>query len=191
MSRLPESYHRLIQNVVKHSDRPSFPYWVSFLAALDTFVFVIPTDGIVITAFLAQRKKTVWILILAALGSTLGSTLFGLLTVWFGPQIIDWILSDAIQTSTVWTFSQAWFKSYGIWAVAAVSALPVTHHPILALVCLAKVPLLDLSLSMLAGRVLKFAVYAWICRRSPDLLAQFRPVREELEQVEQELHAKN
>ncbi len=189
MKSLPETYHRLLQNVVHHSDRPSFPFWVSLLAALDTFVFIIPTDGLVITAFLAQRQKTLWILILAAMGSTLGSTLFGLLTVWFGPQMIDWILSDSIQNSTIWTLSQEWFKSYGVWAVAGVSALPVTHHPILALVCLAKVPLLDLTAAMLAGRILKFTVYAWICRRSPDLLAQFRPVREELEQVQKEMDA--
>lgn len=163
-----------------------FPPLLGLLAGLDNFLFVIPTDGLLIAAVIAAPKRALAMVLWCAAGSVGGAYAFAEAVYQFGPQVLDWVLGDSLQTSSAWKWSQEWFSQYGTWAVFGIAALPLIHHPILSMAILAKVPSQSIAGAMLAGRLLKYSLMAIVAVRAPELLKKIKPIRDEMKEVEED-----
>src|SRR6476620_9242043 len=73
---------------------------VAFLAAVDAFLVVIPTETLLITAVLAHPKRWIAVALWVTFGSAMGATLFGLVTSWFGEPFINYVFPQLLHSQT-------------------------------------------------------------------------------------------
>jgi membrane protein YqaA with SNARE-associated domain len=169
--------HEFLHHVGRYVSRPWYPLLVGFLAFLDTFIFIIPTDGLLISSVMSAPRRAVSLAFWTTAGSVLGSVLFAVL--------IDHGVQFAEVTGPAWV--HGFFEGWGSWALFAVAALPIVHHPVLVLACIAHTPLAQIALAMLGGRVVKYGTYAWVSTHAPKLLFKFKAIEKEVAEAEKEL----
>lgn len=155
---------------------------MGFLAFIDNFIFIIPTDGLLLAGSAAVPERRKALVLWLALGSVLGGVLFVLLVEVYGHPFLEWFLPGMMKTSQ-WLVMERWVTRYGLGTLFLVGSLPITQHPILALTALAHFSLLEVGLILLAARLLKYTVTAWVAVKAPQLVLKIRPLRTELESL--------
>lgn len=177
--RIKVRIQRGVQWIQGFVDRPWYPPLIGFLAFLDNFVIVIPNDGILVSSSMVTPKRW-WILALCvAIGSTLGATVLVAAIQYHGlPWILD-IYPHLDETKT-WEWSEKLFDQYGLLLVFAVSVTPLLPHPAIILASLAQIPLAQLGLVILLGRLIKFLILAYIGSHTPKLLRRLWGFKGEL-----------
>lgn len=176
---LHQRMSRWIVSFQKHVNRTWYAPLLGLIAALDCFVLVIPTDGILISSAMLRPKRWLILAVCTAIGSTFGAMLFAALVEYHG---LPWILEiyPTINSGAMWSLATQFFERFGLLLVFAVAAAPITQHPIVILAVLAKVSLFKLGLVMLAGRLFKCLIMAYVASHAPRLLAKMWGVMDEL-----------
>lgn len=181
-----DKFKKLVGHAVKllqyYIDRVWYLPMLSLLAILDTFLIVIPTDGILISSSMLKPPKWFFFGIFVAVGSAIGALTLAYIVNEYGIQVVEKLFPH-IQSSSGWLRAQNFFDQYGIWLLFAVSCTPFTQQPAIILTVLGGVPLLQIFLVALAGRVFKFLLMAYVGSHAPHLLKKFWGVQEELEEV--------
>ncbi|NJL23960.1 MAG: hypothetical protein HC902_01405 [Calothrix sp. SM1_5_4] len=173
-----------IREFVAYLERFVDRIWYSplllLLCALDNFVVVIPTDGIVISSTMLKPRRWLFFGLSTAVGSTLGALLLALLVRDQGMSLIQDYYSGLTATE-VWAWTQRFFSDYGLFLVFAVAASPVAQQPAVTLSALAETPMLKLFLVILAGRVLKYLIIGYLASHAPKVLVRFWGLRGDME----------
>ena len=177
---------RFITHAVKllqyYIDRIWYLPLLSFLAILDNFLVVIPTDGILISSSMLKPQKWFYFSMFIGIGSAIGALILAYVIQLYGIQVVEMMFPD-IQNSSAWIRTQKFFDEYGLWLLFAVAATPFTQQPAIILAVLAGIPLFQIFLVSLAGRTLKFILMAYIGSHAPHLLKKIWGVRDELKEV--------
>lgn len=178
MKRIRDWLHHLGHYVGK----PWYPFLVGVLAALDQFILIIPTDGILISSSLASKKKW-WIIALATtIGSTLAAILLAFLVQEYGHDFVEWV-SPGAHHSSMWENATQWIDRHGIWALFGIAALPVFQLPGVCIAGLAELPLTEITIAVFFGRLLKNCVFGSLAAYAPDFILRFKVVKKEVELV--------
>lgn len=172
-----KAIHDFLHHVGRYVSKPWYPLLVGFLAFIDTFIFIIPTDGLLISSVMSAPKRAVSLTIFTTAGSVLGSVLFAIL--------VDQGVRFADVSGPAWV--QGFFNSWGAWALFVIAFLPIAHHPVLILACLAHTPIGQIGLAMLGGRAIKYSAFAWISTHAPEKLFKFKAIEKEVAEAEKEL----
>ncbi|MBS1958254.1 MAG: VTT domain-containing protein [Bdellovibrionales bacterium] len=178
--------HRIIHRTGHYVRKPWYPILLSLLALADMFVLIVPTDGLVVTSAISEPKRGIALTFWSSVGSTLGAVLLFTAVSHYGMPALQWMGPDLPQSSA-WHRAEGWIQSYGIGAVLLTSALPIICHPILALAALARLPLTQVAVAMLIGRLFKYGLYCWLASHSPKLLMRFKPLQHEIQEVQEDL----
>ena len=184
MKRL--QWHARIQSTVKvlerFVDRVWYPVFLGFLAAIDHFVVIVPTDGLLVSSAMLTPKRWFFLALSVALGSTLGGVVLGAVVQLHG---LPWIESHypALLQSEFWSVTTKYFDQYGLFAVFLMAATPLAQQPVVVLASLAKTPLGLMALVVFAGRLIKFLIMAYIGSHAPRLLARLWGVKGDLKDV--------
>jgi len=173
---------RLIGTLQTYIARPWYPPLLGVLAALDHFVFVIPTDGLLVTSVIAAPKRWLSTFLWITLGSVVGGVVLAAFLQHYGTPFLEW-LSPGILETHYWKLTISWVDHYGLWALFAITALPIFQHPVIAITALAGIPLGKIALFMLGGRIVKYAVFTWLSIHAPKVLFRMRPVHKEIDEV--------
>jgi len=158
-------FHRLRTFI----DRPWYVLSVAFLAGLDLFILVVPTDGLVISSYFGKKKRLWGPITLVALGSAIGALALAALVQADVTFITDRLLAPLFHNDA-WEAADSFLEKYGYWAVALSALCPVPQQPAVLLAALAEMPLTTLFLSFLVGRLLKYGFFAWSVRHLPNLV---------------------
>lgn len=181
-----EKIKHLMTHAVKllqyYIDRVWYLPLLAVLAAVDTFLVIIPSDGIAISSAMLKPKKWFYFGIFSAVGSTLGGILLCYVIQTYGIQIVD-SLFPHLQASSVWIHTQKFFDEYGLWLLFVIAATPLSQQPVLILAALARIPLFEIFLITLAGRSIKFCLLAYLGSHAPHLLKKLWGEQEELKEV--------
>ena len=173
---------QIIKFLQSYTDRLWYAPFISFLAALDNLIIIIPTDGLVISSSMLKPKRWFIFALTVAIGSTLGAMFLSTLVEQQGlPWILD--LYPGINHSKTWTLSMNFFENYGLWLVFAVAITPVMQQPAVILASLANTPVLQLAVVIFLGRFIKFLIMAYISSHTPHLIQKMWGVKSELEDV--------
>jgi len=162
-------------------------YWwyaplIGLLAALDAFILVIPTDGLMIGAVLLCSRRWAQTFIWVALGSTIGAVLFAAIVQREGlPYLLQYLPS--IEQNSVWIWSEQFMQKHGLWTVFLVALSPLVQHPAVALAALAELPISNIAVAVFLGRVLKYCLLAWVASHTPHLLTKLWGIQSELKEV--------
>ncbi|MBC7397687.1 MAG: hypothetical protein H7333_09615 [Bdellovibrionales bacterium] len=166
-----------------HLEKPWYPWVLAFLFFIEHFVLVIPLDILLVTSVLATPKRWVKLLIASSVGFALGAVLFAYLVLLYGLSIVE-KLTPGITHNAIWLQSEAWMHHYGLLAVGFFSMVPLTMHPLIAIAALNQVSLIMIGLAILAGRLFKYGILAWIAAHAPAHLHQFKFFRDASKKLE-------
>lgn len=168
--------------------RPWFPLLVSFLAAADIFIFIVPNDIFVISAVLARPKYWLSTALVVALGSFLGAATLAGLSYYDSQWVIDSF--PQVFASQGWQETADFLKKYGFAATFLGSVGPIPLQPFVFVGALSDMPTWALLGGTLTGRVTKYVAISYIAAKSPELLNRIFRVRVP-ESVKQEIKREN
>lgn len=174
-----EKIQKYVTNLEKFADRAWYPPLIGFLAALDSLVMIIPTDGILIASTMIIPRRWPIHAICVTIGSTLGALILSALVEYEGLPFILKYYPSIIETST-WAWTEQVFEKYGLLLVFAIGASPLMQHPVVILAGLADTPLLPLAAAIFTGRAIKYAVMAYLASHSPKMLKKIWGLQTEL-----------
>lgn len=165
--------NRALMYAVKQADRSSFAPLLGGLSFAATVTMSIPVELIVVAGTLASRRGWVGIAVWAAAGSALAAT--GL---YFAFHHLGWGLF--VKTYPDLALTQAWRKAamflsqYGVVAIFMVMALPlpVPKLPLLAVAGIYRLPVLDVTLAIFLGKLVKYLLYGYLSIRFPIFFRQ-------------------
>lgn len=181
-----EKLKRLITYAVKllqyYIDRVWYLPMLSLLAILDVFLIVIPTDGLTISSSMLKPKKWFYFGVFSAAGSVIGSMILCYIVQIYGVHIVDTLFPN-MQSSHIWLQTQKFFDAYGLWLLFAIALSPLSQQPVLILAVLAKVPLLQIFVITIIGRMIKFLLFAYIGSHAPHLIKKLWGMKDELTEV--------
>jgi membrane protein YqaA with SNARE-associated domain len=186
---MPVMRKRLHRQVRKHVKKLHgfvghvwYPPFIAVLAALDNFILIIPTDGILISSSLLTPRRWFIFALNIAIGSTLGAVALAALV---EQQGLPWILKfyPGLDKGASWLWALGFFDKYGLAFVFVVALGPLVQQPAVIMAGLANTPLFNLAAVIFLGRLLKFLFMAYIGSHTPRLLGRLRGLKGELEQV--------
>lgn len=178
-----------IQHLQRFTDRFWYPPLIGFLSLIDTFIIIIPTDGILISSTMLKPKSWLYFSLCVTIGSTLGALILFYLVNKHGlPYILD--IFPGINQGKIWLWTEIFFQKYGLLLIFIVSAAPLMQQPVIVLASLAQTPLLQLLAVLVAGRLLKYFILSYIGSHAPRLLSKLWGVKGELSEVGIYLNAK-
>jgi membrane protein YqaA with SNARE-associated domain len=151
---MKKSLHLLIVKMQAWVDCWWYSSLLLVLAFADLFVFIIPTDGILVSSILARSKR--WLTLAAAvtLGNTLGALIFVFILRDYGVEVIqEWM--PGLTSSWAWSFTQHFFADYGLWVLFFCAATPVSVQPALFCAVIAGTGVVPIVLVTLIGRIIK------------------------------------
>lgn len=168
-----------VEILQRYAHRLWYPPLIGLLAALDNFVIVVPTDGILVSSTMLTPKRWVLLAFSVAIGSTLGALLLSMLVEWHG---LPWILEyyPTVNQTKTWALSQEFFENYGLILVFAVAATPVMQQPAVILASLANTPLFKLAAVIFTGRLIKYLIMAYVGSHAPRLLEKMWGMKNDL-----------
>lgn len=179
MKRLQPLFRRLQAYV----ERPWYEPVLSLLALIDTFVVVIPTDGILVSSTLLCGQKWWRLALWTTVGSSLGGLALAFVVQDFGLPILNQFFGD-LTHSAGWIWTEKLFEAHGLWVLFLVAATPVMQQPALILAVMAHHSLSQIFVIMIAGRLIKYLLIAYIARYTPALLERIWGFRRELHEMD-------
>lgn len=159
-----------------------YPPLLGILAALDNFLVVIPTDGILISSSMLRPKRWFIFATAVAIGSTVGaSCLAGLVEHQGLPYILQFF--PGINESATWLWAESFMDRAGLLLVFLVAITPLPQQPTVILASLAHTPLAYLAVAVFAGRYLKFILMSYLASHAPSVLTRLWGVKGEMKEV--------
>jgi len=136
-----------------------------------TLSMTIPFGSILVIAVLLAPRRWRAIAAWASVGSSLGA-----LTLYLGFHHLGWAqfiqAYPEIAESKAWRDATRWVSNYGIYAVFAFAALPVPQTPALIFAGIEKLPVAEIWLAVLLGKLIKYSLYAGIVAHFPARFAK-------------------
>jgi len=174
-----KTYVRFLQQYV---DRIWYPPLIGLLSAIDNFVIVIPTDGILISSSMLTPKRWLSLALWVTFGSTIGAVLLAAVVEYQG---LPWIqaMYPGASESAIWKWTDEFFDQYGLIIVFAVAISPTMQHPSIILAALANTPLIEIAVVVFVGRFIKYLIMAYAGSHAPRLLSKMWGVKGELSEV--------
>jgi membrane protein YqaA with SNARE-associated domain len=163
--------HRIIGMILKQAERRSFAPLVGSAAFLSTLSMSVPVEWLVVVATLACRRRWAITASVAALGSAIASLGLYLAFHHFGWNILLERYPD-LAGSRAWLQATDWLSRYGLLALFGVMAvpLPIPKLPMLAVAGIYRLPIPDVFVAIVAGKIIKYLAYAYITIRFPRAL---------------------
>ena len=168
--------HAVTLKAVAYLDRrahvPWFPLLVGLCAFLVTITLTLPVELLVVMSVLISPTRWGAIGLSAALGGSVGSLGLYLAFHHLGWNLlIEWY--PDIAKSKLWADSTRWLSEYGALALFVLMTvpLPVLKTPALAFVAIYRMPIYEVALAIILGKLLKYLLYAYVVSRFPKRFA--------------------
>lgn len=176
---------KVFHHLKLYVERPWFGPLLGLLAALDYFLIIIPTDGLLITSAMMAPKRWIRLSFWLALGSVAGAIAFAVFVQLYGNPFLEWAF-PAIHENHFWKLSDQWMDHYGVWAVFFIGALPLVIHPVIAIAALAAIPIREIAFALFVARALKYGTYSWLASHAPHYLLRLKNLKKEVKHAERE-----
>lgn len=147
--------------------RPWFPLLVLLMCVAASVSFAVPSSAVLIAAVMLRPQRWFLIAVMAMLGAALGGTFLA----WtFHDQAWSYMQGrfPELSASPLWLKVEALVKEQGLPALALVSAAPLPQTPALVVCALSGLSLPGIFLALLAGKLFKFSLIAWVVAKFPE-----------------------
>ncbi len=166
----PVASQRVILWLGQQIDRWWYLPLLALLAGLDMFIWVVPTDVLVITTALLRPGRWSRICTLVALGSALGmcALAYG---VGLGSPWVSRMLESVALLEVSFKAARSATQASGPWALFLVTLSPfVPAQPAIALAAFSGMKPVAVFLVALLGRLSKYGIYTAMAAKAPHLV---------------------
>jgi len=166
LKRLMSSSTRLLTRFART------PWYLPVLVlavAADAYVFMVPTEALLIPAVLMKPKRWFSTAFVVSLASAIGAASFSILTTRYGEPWMRHLFPSAFG-SQYWQRFGDFMKLRGGVGLGLISLSPFPQHAAVALAGLARLKGWTVFLAVLLGRLPKYLLVAWLSLHSPKIL---------------------
>jgi membrane protein YqaA with SNARE-associated domain len=154
---------RLYDRVMALAARPDAIYWLAAVSFIESSVFPIPPDVLLIPMILARRERAFWLATVCTVSSVIGGY-FGYAIGYYafeaiGRPVLEFYGAMAKYESVKQTFDQ-----WGAWFIIVKGATPIPYKLVTIFSGTVKFDLLQFTISSLISRAIRFyllAVLLW------------------------------
>lgn len=159
--------HRVRAALERATGSRGYPFVVGIVAFVLTLSMSVPFASVLVFAVLLRRERWRAITLYSALGSSIGGLLLYLVFHHLGwNQLVAWY--PDIAASRSWRDATTWVTRYGAWALFVIAATPLPQTPALAFAAITRLPVPEVLIALLTGKLIKYGVYAWLVARFPE-----------------------
>lgn len=144
-----------------------FPLLVGVMALGSTVTMSLPFAPILVFAVLLQPARAGRTVLAAALGSAVGGVLLYLMFHHWGWNTVIAKYPELVH-GLAWREATAWLSREGVMALGVIAATPLPDTPGLLYAAIAHLSPFAIFLALLAGKLLKFSVYAAAAVKFPE-----------------------
>jgi membrane protein YqaA with SNARE-associated domain len=157
---------KLLVAVAAVAAKRIYPFFVGAVAFALTMSMLMPFVPILIGTVLARRDRWIPIVLLSSFGSAAGGVVLYLAFHHLGWSQLIASYSDLLQ-SNAWLDVTRWVTTYGTWALLIIAASPFAQTPALIFAAVSSLPISEVFLALLLGKLLKYGLYAWAAAKFP------------------------
>jgi|GEM_PF-996362 len=170
-------FRQWLGHLETYADRAWYLPLTAFLAGIDLFIVIVPTEAILVSTVLLRPRRW-WVPVLwMSIGSAIGAAALGLVVQGYGEPFIQYFFADALQ-SEGWQTTAAFLSRYGDWALTLMSAGPLPQQPAVVLCALANMTWGWIFTTVLVGRLAKYILFGWAATHAPRLFTTLLKSRE-------------
>lgn len=176
MSKISNAIQQFFQYLHQFAHRIWYLPLISFLAALDLFIFLVPTDTFLITAVMVRPREKWKIATYFTSASAIGAVIMA----WASEYMGEWLrvrINDLGFTTELWTRLEVFIQNWGGIALAAHAAGPFPLQPGVILAAAGGMNLFLLFFAVWVGRALKYFFFAWAAAYAPEILEKYFFIR--------------
>ncbi|MEI7970695.1 MAG: hypothetical protein WCJ69_17080 [Betaproteobacteria bacterium] len=167
MNGLPRIEGWLSRHLRRAADSRGFLAACAALAWLGTVTGTFPATAVVVPAALLLPRRWSAITLSAALGSAAGATMLVVAFHFLGWKILHGNYPD-MATHEGWRQVIHWVETFGVIGLFVVAISPLPQTPALAFFGIARHDYALVFVAILAGKALKYGLFAWAATRFPD-----------------------
>lgn len=161
----------LLQRLIRRSVGHGFLLTCGGLSLVGTFTAIFPVTAVVIPAALLQPTRWRALTLSCALGSALGATLLVATFHQLGWETL-YASFPELAAHPHWQAVMDWAATYGTAALFVIAATPLPQTPALIFFGAARSDFMPVFGVMLAGKLLKYGLMAWLASRFPQRFAK-------------------
>jgi membrane protein YqaA with SNARE-associated domain len=143
---------------------------VCFLAFIDLFIVVLPTEGMIVTTSIMRPRKWLVTAVSVTIASALGALALNIFTHAYGEPFIAWVAGKDFLHAPMWIKMQKWIGNYGFWGLWLVALGPVPVQFAVLICALAYMPPLEIFGAVLFGRAPKYIFFSWLATKGEEWL---------------------
>ncbi len=162
-----------VSTIQRFAHRKWYVFLISLVAALDIFIFIIPTEAILVSSVILTPDKWKSRFIWVAIGSSIGALILALIIHLFGVEALHAWLGETVGTEK-WTTLTRIMKENSFLGVFTFSLGPLPHQGGVILAMISGGTLYDVFFGTLLGRLIKYGFFAWIGTHAPAKLQKYR-----------------
>lgn len=150
----------------RHTASRHYASWVALASLGLTLLPSLPFGVVLVTAVLLDNRRWLRIWLLSSLAAAAGSLI---LFAFFHHLGWDQVVArfPEIAQSGVYARVSEWVARWGVWALFVATVIPLPQTPALAVCAIAAQPLPMAFIALLAGKGLRYLLYAWLAAKSP------------------------
>ncbi len=158
----------LLQRLIRESAEGHGFLWVCMaLASGGTITAAYPVTAVVVPATLLVPGRWRQVTAVTALGSAISATVLVVIFHHLGwAQLYERF--PELATHPTWSRVMAWLSSYGMAGVFLIALSPLPQTPALMFLGIARQDYPSVFIAMLAGKLFKYALFAWLAARFPE-----------------------
>lgn len=154
----------LYDRVMRLSARPDAIYWLAAIAFVESSVFPIPPDILIIPMVLARRERAFWIATVCTVASVLGGFL-GYAIGYFAFETLGKPVLEFYGAMAKYESLKETFDHWGAWFIIIKGATPIPYKLVTIFSGTVKFDLLKFALSSLISRAIRFYLLAFLLWR--------------------------
>lgn len=168
-----KKYHQIVKNrfidkIQKKYDSKFYPYLISFITALNVFIFILPAEAILVGGILAKPHSWKKMAFFQTIAASLSTLLLGGLVYWKGYEVIHFLSPD-IELTKFWIGSTSFMKEWGLYALTIMCILPVPILPGIAFSIFSNLSIVKVVIAVILGRWIKFYALCYVVSFFPHL----------------------
>lgn len=165
-SRIQSRISKLIRSIQGGIDRFSFFFILIILAVVDTFILVIPVDGVLISSSYLRPRRWLRFSFAVALGATIGAILLGFLVQFMGLSGLFRIFPE-FESAGSWDWMVAFLSASGLSFVFLFAISPLPLQPAVIAAVLMGIQPERMIFVIFAGRLLKSLLIGFVASHAP------------------------
>lgn len=156
---------RFIDFLKRHAKRPWFLPFICFLAFIDLFIVILPTEGMIMTTTIMRPRRWLVTSSFVTTASALGAVALSITAHQYGNPFVAWMLGPDFLESARWIKIQHWIDHYGFWAVFLTALGPIPQQPVVLVAAMAGMNLPEIFFGAWLGRFPKYTFFSYIAAR--------------------------